>query len=553
MSRTVFFLLIILIIWRVFVSSQTIWYFGNGAGIEFTSYGVKPVSGGKIFTNEGCSAAYDERGNLLFYTDGRSVWDKNHALFLNGEGLNGNVSSTQSALVIPKPGDNNKWFVFTSDALAGNKGICYSIVNYWTKKVELKNQKLLFPATEKLTATFHANGKDYWLLAHEWNSNKIYAYQITEKGIGIPVVSQSGVIHKETGAGRNREAIGEMKFSPDGKKLVVAISYRSRDNLEVFDFDNSTGGISNPQTIAIDGYPYGVCFSPGNSKLYVSFLMGESGIIQYDMNTKKISEIVTNERNNSFGSIQAGPDGKIYIARNSEYLDVISFPEKTGAACGYSRHAIKLSPASCAFGLPAYIESPKSTDMKFVYDPCSDVVKFPFSAYHGKSSRTVEIITCEDKYLLDAGNFGGTYQWSTYATTQTILVYTTGLYKVMIQKDGCMITDSIWVRFKKDMAVFRYLPQFNPESSFLNSEFYYSIDEVSHFELKIYDSRKKLVFETTDKEKKWDGKNLSGKLVPEGEYIWKVRFTPTCPKGSKPKIQEGKVTVVRNKKAGQFR
>lgn len=45
--------------------------------------------------------------------------------------------------------------------------------------------------------------------------------------------------------------------------------------------------------------------------------------------------------------------------------------------------------------------------------------------------------------LLDAGNPGSTYQWSTGAQTQTILVNTTGLYWVDVTSGSCTFRDSI--------------------------------------------------------------------------------------------------------------
>ena len=71
-----------------------------------------------IATFEGCSSISDPAGNLLFYSDGRDVWDANHQLMPNadyysGSGLLGDPSSTSSAVIIPKPGDTNKYFIFT--------------------------------------------------------------------------------------------------------------------------------------------------------------------------------------------------------------------------------------------------------------------------------------------------------------------------------------------------------------------------------------------------------------------------------------------------------
>ena len=90
------------------------WYFGNGAGLIFDVNAGTVTStnaaSGTINTSEGCSSISDLNGNLLFYTDGRNIWDKNHTIMPNanyaaGTGLMGDPSSTSSGLIIPKPGN----------------------------------------------------------------------------------------------------------------------------------------------------------------------------------------------------------------------------------------------------------------------------------------------------------------------------------------------------------------------------------------------------------------------------------------------------------------
>jgi hypothetical protein len=81
------------------------WFFGQFGGIQFQSDGtVIPLPGGQMNTSEGCSTISDSAGNLLFYTDGRNVWDRNHVLMPNGDyfggtGLMGDPSSTQSGII----------------------------------------------------------------------------------------------------------------------------------------------------------------------------------------------------------------------------------------------------------------------------------------------------------------------------------------------------------------------------------------------------------------------------------------------------------------------
>lgn len=55
-------------------------------------------------TWEGCANVADKDGNLLFYTNGRFLYNRNHVIMKGGRGLHGNPSSSQSAVVIPKSG-----------------------------------------------------------------------------------------------------------------------------------------------------------------------------------------------------------------------------------------------------------------------------------------------------------------------------------------------------------------------------------------------------------------------------------------------------------------
>jgi hypothetical protein len=60
-----------------------------------------PIIGGETSTDEGTSVACDKNGQLLFYTDGVTVWNKNHQLMKNGTGLFGDFYAAQSAVIIP--------------------------------------------------------------------------------------------------------------------------------------------------------------------------------------------------------------------------------------------------------------------------------------------------------------------------------------------------------------------------------------------------------------------------------------------------------------------
>src|SRR5688572_24149684 len=73
------------------------WYFGYGAGLDFSTAPPTSLTGGQVHTLEGCSVMCDERtGSILFYTDGTTVWNAQHDPMPNGEGLMGHWTSAQS-------------------------------------------------------------------------------------------------------------------------------------------------------------------------------------------------------------------------------------------------------------------------------------------------------------------------------------------------------------------------------------------------------------------------------------------------------------------------
>lgn len=336
-----------------------IWYFGNNAGVDFNSGEAVALTDGQTNTAEGTASISDNDGNLLFYTDGIMVWDQTHTVMPNGTNLNGNPSSTQSGVIVPIPESNNRYYVFTVDFDGGPNGLQYSEVDMSLRGglgdvTATKNVPLLgAPVTEKVTAVFHCNQKDIWVMAHDIGSNDFYVYLVTETGISTPVVSSVGAVHS-TSIG---EALGYMKASVDGKR-VAAIK---PGVLEVFDFDNTNGVLSNPITI-INGdgnFQYGTAFSPDGTKLYAS--AGISSLVQFDLLAGSPTDIINSMTvvgTSGYGAIQLGIDGKLYIP-SGEHLDRVNFPNNLGVACGFEADAVFLGGGGrfSRLGLPNFITS----------------------------------------------------------------------------------------------------------------------------------------------------------------------------------------------------
>ena len=195
----------------------TNWYFGTNAGITFNSGSPVALTNGALTTTEGVATMSDNSGNILFYTNGVTVWNKNHLVMTNGTGLLGDVSSTQSAIIVQKPNQPNIYYIFTSDNDAEPNGICYSIVDMSLSvglgAVTTKNTQLKTPSCEKLCAVRHCNNVDVWVLSHDWNTNVFTGWVVDNIGVAsITAWSISGSVV----SGVPQSAYGQLKASPNG-------------------------------------------------------------------------------------------------------------------------------------------------------------------------------------------------------------------------------------------------------------------------------------------------------------------------------------------------
>lgn len=346
------------------------WHLGTATTIDFRQ-GLPIVSNSSsIDTEEGCSSISDPvTGELLFYTDGLTVYDSSHQAMPNGTGLLGHLSATQ-CYILPWPERENHYLIFTNDAAenyfwngSGN-GLRWSVVdmslNQGKGDVTLKNQLLLDPAGERIAITRHSNGVDAWLLTHPWNSAEFHAYRITCGGIdSLPAVSTVGPYQGGQGTAA-LDMIGFMKVSTDGRQL--AISRKGANQVEVYDFDPEMGMVSNPTLLANVPQPFGLEFSPSGRFLYMTwFHFSISYLGQVDLQAGAPNAILASMDTlavggNQYGlltSLQIGPDHRIYVARRfKNYLSVIKQPDLPGAACQFTAQGLSLGQGICRTGLP---------------------------------------------------------------------------------------------------------------------------------------------------------------------------------------------------------
>lgn len=351
------------------------WYFGEHAGLDFSDNTVIKDITSQMNAYEGCATISDTCGSLMYYSNGDTIWNSNHNVILNGTGLMGCWSSTQSVIFVPQPDSDTLIYVFTTDCseFNGVNGLRYSIINSegdnGNGEVIVKNQLMYQPCSEKLAVTRHANGIDYWIVSHEYNSAQFYSFLLTSTGISPPVTSIEGVQMSQFGD-------GQLTISPNGDKMATwynLVNGYFLDTLELYDFNNTTGIISNTISLQLDtaDQAYGISFSPDGNLLYVPTVNSNGDFLtqlwQYDVSSNNQTTIqnsrteIFSSMNHWLYSMQLGADGRIYVAKEgtigADSLGVINYPNLLGIACDFSLNEFDFSAQKIWVGLPNFPNS----------------------------------------------------------------------------------------------------------------------------------------------------------------------------------------------------
>lgn len=372
-------------------NEANIWYFGDKAGLDFNSGSPVPLLDGQINATECTAVLSNNLGQLMFYTDGVTVYNKNHAIMLNGTELMGNLSATQAATIIQKPGSSNLFYVFTVDAFGQFNGFRYSIIDITLDGglggvTSEKNVLIYTPSCEKIAVTKHANNIDYWIVTHSFPGNTFFSHLLTSSGLNTnPIQSDINISSNNT----NDLIFGQLKFSPSGNKIAAAAGSTaitgSGGTLELMDFNTTTGIVSNNLKLS-DKLTYGVEFSPNSDVLYATQTF-EDIIIQFDLtasdilSSKLIFDLQTSLHNLQAYAMQLGPDNKIYIAHLlSNSLSVISNPNIIGHGCNFQEMSIDLGGRKSFFGLPSFCQSFFFSPSIQLTNSCEDEsISFSFS------------------------------------------------------------------------------------------------------------------------------------------------------------------------------
>ena len=271
---------------------QSSWmYFGYHAGMHAVGNGFVCDTSGKLGAIDKCATISDGNGNLLFYTNGYFVWNRNHQLMPNGDTLflNSWWPNYSTAIaegcrggVLILQFDSNQYDVFIKIAGWIFNGVESYDAGYYWYKVDMNlngglgdvvgiPQYINIPETtfQPIGCVKHANGRDWWVIGHEAAafSTKYIKFLVSPSNI-------YGPFYQDIGGTRNSGTYlaGQCSFSNDGSKFI---SGNSDGELSLFDFDRCSGELSNYKDLSgyfgigsIEEVITGSIFSPDGGIVY---------------------------------------------------------------------------------------------------------------------------------------------------------------------------------------------------------------------------------------------------------------------------------------------
>jgi gliding motility-associated-like protein len=518
------------------------WTFGFNARVDFSTIPPNGMTPSAIYSPEQCATISDEiTGELLFYTDGTSVWTPNNQTMPNGFNLFGGAfqSCTQGPVIVPFPEDPNKYYIFTLDDLEYDNppldnGLRYTVVDM-TQNGGMGDvdplQKNIFLTdflSEKMTVVRSEAIRGYWVIVHKRESDQFLAYKVDGCGVDPTPVS-SNVGTALLGANSNFDPrmpfYGSMKANRAGNRIAMPID--DSKLIDFYSFDVATGQLFDPITVEVtDNTPgspirkYGCSFSPDGSMFYYTnnISVYQLKLTTYDsLNIASSHTLVATPSDPTF-QIEEGQDGKLYVAiGGSNVLDAINSPNSS--FCDYTSNAVSLN-GLCMLGLPARVHERNFSSPPITYSPDSclqsnilfsietslpvNQINWNFGDPNSGASNT-------------STSINPTHEFSDLASYQITAIVEFDCYTDTITQNITLFDcpDAII-----PILPFEFPNVITPNSDGMND--FFEIENLpENTEIIVLNRWGNIVFSSTNYQNNWDGKDNSGKDLVEGVYTYK--------------------------------
>jgi len=322
-------------------NEQGNWVFGYGMEINFSSGSPTPIgtaalASTPIQTLESAVSVSDQSGNLLFYTDGNTLW--NNSYVVTATNLNplpaspNSITSVNQIAYCPDPGNSNQFYVFvppsSEDYFYNNADFRYFVVDAAGNLVSgpfLLTIPFGYGYSEAIGVVPHCNGEDFWVILHSdytAATPRFFSYLVTSNGItnGNQTTPYSTVFSPDPATIPDisipftkaaRDAGTNIEINRKGNKISLGGLW---GQATIYDFDKSNGQVLNEvNTSSSHWFTTQTCFSPSGEYLYSTGTTNNyiSKISKLKLDGTLIQEMAIYGRP---WSIQLGPDNKIYLS-----------------------------------------------------------------------------------------------------------------------------------------------------------------------------------------------------------------------------------------------
>ena len=403
-------------------------YFAHNCGIDYnTGMPIILNDGRTDLLFSGVGSICDSIGNFLFYTGTDTVYTHQHTIMENGINFP-NSAGTQSSLIIPCPGSHSLYYMFKTDNLEDGWGAFYSVIdislNNGLGSVIEKDIQLngTWDVADKLTATYHMNKQDIWLITKKFIENKYAVFLITSEGISMEPDLYDAINIPVSDLER-----GYMKISYDKKYLFAAYEY-SRV-IEVCTFNDSNGEIEFLFELNNGNVPLSLEFSPDSKFVYIAYKPNTPNlpyeIWQFNMENISTPWLFLQSSmviGAGYGlGLQLATDGKIYCMGSrytspDHFIGIIHNPWELGADCNFEFEALNLFPGETSRSTPNVLmdylyrfeydgicESDTFT-FKSNFNPIPDSIRWHFNDFLSGASNISYVVNPTHKFS-DGGEY----------------------------------------------------------------------------------------------------------------------------------------------------
>ncbi|RQO31439.1 hypothetical protein DBR32_05615 [Taibaiella sp. KBW10] len=319
------------------------WHFGMGHHINFNTTPPSYNQNSNMATFESSAAVSDAQGNLLFYTIGCRIWDRNGNQMPNATGLLGNGpswgtvqgSGQESVQILPNPANSNQYYVFSANASEdGMDKVYYHIVDMSlngglgdvipASKNTLLLDAGLYGITEN-TGTAYGDCNNYWYIVLTKAPCQYYAFKVDANGVSTtPVISTPNI------------PVAEGSFKVSNLRQASYTASNSGDMIRS-SFNKTTGIFSNFGTIP-NTATWHFELSPDEQILYTSdaATIKQFNLQLYPNLTAIGASVTTVGTGGPHFDFRLAPDGKIYVSSIGNYIGRIEQPNLIGPACTFT-------------------------------------------------------------------------------------------------------------------------------------------------------------------------------------------------------------------------